>query len=95
MAKSKPVQEEIPGTESPNRDPELHALGLELYDLQTERAQLTKDEKAKREEIAAALHSRKQVQYDCDGVHLWLEPTEKVKVKMGNGKAEDEGGEED
>jgi hypothetical protein len=96
VARSKAVQEEIPGTESPNRDPELHALGLELYDLQTERMRLTKDEKTKREEIAAALHSRKQVQYDCDGVHLWLEPTEKVKVKMGNGNGrEDEDGEED
>lgn len=95
MSRGKAAQAEIPGTESPNRDHELHALGLELYDLQTERMRLTKDEKTKREEIAAALHSRKQVQYDCDGVHLWLEPTEKVKVKMGNGKAEDEDGEED
>ena len=86
----KAAQAELPGTESPNRDPELHALGLELYDLQTERMQLTKDEKAKREEIAAALHARKQVQYDCDGVHLWLEPTEKVRVKMGGGAEEGE-----
>ena len=85
------AQLEVPGTESPNRDPELHALGLELYDLQSQRMQLTKDEKAKREEIAAALHARKQVQYDCDGVHLWLEPgVEKVKVKMGEGAEEGE-----
>ena len=83
-------QLEVPGTESPNRDAELHALGLELYDLQSQRMQLTKDEKEKRAEIAAALHARKQVQYDCDGVHLWLEETEKVKVKMGNGKDEEE-----
>jgi hypothetical protein len=45
--KSGAVQEELPGTESPNRDPELHTLGLELYDLQSERMQLTKDEKAR------------------------------------------------
>jgi hypothetical protein len=85
------AQAEIPGTESPNRDPELHALGIELYDLQSERMDLTKKEKAKRLEIAAALQARKQVQYDCDGVHLWIEPgVEKVKVKMGGDPDEEE-----
>ena len=83
-------QQEIPGTESPNRDQELHALGLELYALQSQRMDLTKQEKAKREEIAAALHARKQVQYDCDGISLWLEPSEKVKVKVGNGAKDEE-----
>lgn len=79
----KPKQEEIPGTESPNRDPELHALGIELAELQAERMDLTKREKDKRAQIAAALHERKQEQYDCDGVHLWLERgDEKVRVKV-------------
>lgn len=84
------AQLEVPGTESPDRDPELHALGLELYALQSERMEATKLEKAKREEIAAALHARKQTQYDCDGVSLWLEPSEKVKVKVGGGSKDDE-----
>jgi hypothetical protein len=80
----KPRQDDLPGTESPNRDPELHALGMELYDLQNERVDLTKREKEKRGEIAAALHERKQEEYDCDGVHLWIEKgDEKVRVKVG------------
>ena len=94
MARGKaaaPKQEEIPGTESPNRDEELHALATELYALQSERMDLTKQEKEKRGEIAAALQARGQKQYDCDGVHLWLEPgVEKVKVKMGSGGDDDE-----
>lgn len=89
MARRKADQQEIPGTESPNRDEELHALGLELYDLQSQRMELTKQEKDKRLEIAAALHARKQVQYDCDGVSLWLEPSEKVKVRVDG--ADEEG----
>lgn len=79
------TQDEIPGTESPARDPELHALGMELYDLQTERMELTKREKAKREQIAAALHARKIDSYHVDGVELWLEAgVEKVKVRYGS-----------
>lgn len=85
-----PQQDEIPGTESSNRDPELHALALELKTLQDERMQLTREESAKRAEVGAALRARKQTQYDCDGVHVWLEPgVEKVKVKVG-GADEDE-----
>lgn len=84
------TQDEIPGTESPARDPELHALGMELYDLQSRRMDLTKLEKAKREQIAAALHSRKIDSYSCDGIELWLEAgVEKVKVRYGS-----DGGEE-
>lgn len=89
MARKAPVQEEIPGTASPNRDEELHALATELYALQSERMDLTKQEKEKRGEIAAALQARGQKQYD--GVHLWLEPgVEKVKVKMGTGGGDDD-----
>lgn len=79
-----PAQQELPGTESPKRDAELHALGMELYDLQSRRMDLTKLEKAKREAIAAALHSRKIDSYHCDGVELWLETGEKVKVRCGS-----------
>jgi hypothetical protein len=78
------TQYEIPGTESPDRDPELHALALELYDLQSQRMDLTKREKATREEAAALLHRKKLDSYHCDGVQLWLEPSEKVKVRYGS-----------
>jgi len=38
------TQEEIPGTESQERIPELHALAVELYDLQEKRKKATSDE---------------------------------------------------
>lgn len=76
-------QLEIDGTESPARDPELHALGLELYDLQNQRMDLTKAEKAKREEIAALMKTKRMKEYHVDGVLLWIEPgAPKVKVRM-------------
>lgn len=85
------MQTEIPGTASPDRDDVLHALGLELHDLQTRRMDLTKSEKAKRMEIAAALHSRKLEEYHVDGVELWLESgPEKVKVRRDSDKSEDD-----
>lgn len=85
------TQEEIPGTESPDRDAELHALGLELYDLQNRRMELTKAEKEKRQQIAAALHERKIDEYHVDGIELWLEPgVEKVKVRRDSDGGDDE-----
>jgi hypothetical protein len=83
MAKrSGAVQEEIPGTESPNRDPELHALGLEIIDLEQEvrggRGRL----KGKQEDARAALKERGMDSYVCDGVELWSEPQPtKIKAK--------------
>lgn len=77
-----PQQADLPGVESPDRDDELHALGLELYSLQEERMALTKEEKEKREVIAAALRKREIDHYHCDGVELWIEPgPSKVKVR--------------
>jgi len=85
------AQSEIPGTESPDRDPELHALGLELYDLQRERMHLTKDEKEKRLEIAALMHKKQITEYSVDGVELWIEPgAEKVMVKYASGGGDEE-----
>lgn len=84
-------QQEITGTESPNRDAELHALGVELYDLQSRRMDLTKAEKEKRVQIAAALHARKLAEYHVDGIELWLEPgVEKVKVRRDSEGNQDE-----
>lgn len=63
-----------------------HALGLELYDLQERRMQLTKDEKAKRDEAAALLKLRGIDHYHVDGVELWVEPgPSKVKVRKDSG----------
>lgn len=84
------AQAEIPGTEAQARIPELHALGLELYDLQRERMDLTKQEKEKREEIAAELKKRELDEYHVDGVLLWIDPgKEKVKVRMDSDEAEE------
>ena len=81
-------QSEIPGTESPDRDPELHALGLELYDLQSRRMKLTRDEKAKRIEIGALMHKKGLTDYYVDNVELKIVPgAEKVKVKVNSGSS--------
>ena len=80
--KTQKGQLEVPDTQSPGRIQELHVLGLELYDLQNRRMELTKQEKAKRGEAGAALHSRGLTEYAADGVELWLEGSEKVKVRM-------------
>lgn len=89
MGRPSKDQREIEGTESPGRNPELHALGLELHDLQSRRMELTKAEKAKREEAGAKLHALGLTEYECDGVSLWLEESEKVKVKLGGGEDEE------
>lgn len=78
------AQAEIEGTESPGRDPELHALALELFDLQERSMEWRKKDAEKRKEIAAALKDRDLDSYDCDGVSLWLkgaDPKVKVSVK--------------
>lgn len=84
MARAK--QAEIPGTESPNRIPELHALGIELDEVRSERKKLKDREEEKLANVKHYLkeHGLTKLGYDCDGVHLWLEPQdEKVKVKVG------------
>lgn len=89
------AQIEIEGTESPNRNPELHALGLELYGLQQERMDLTKEEKAKRDEIAGALKALGIDHYHCDGIELWLEPgPSKIKVRKDSDGGGSEAGED-
>lgn len=76
-------QVEIEGTESPERIPELHALGLELKDLESRRMELQREENEKRSEAGAELHKRGLEEYNCDGVSLWIEPgKEKVKCKL-------------
>lgn len=79
-------QAEIPGTESPNRDPELHAIGLGLLDLEERRKSIQGAEKDKRAEAAAALHKRNLKEYKVDGIDLWLEGKESVKVKKDGGR---------
>lgn len=77
------AQTEIEGTESPGRDPELHALALELYELQERSMEWRKKDAQKRKEIAAALKERDLDSYDCDGVSLWLKGSDpKVKVSV-------------
>lgn len=83
---AKPKQEEIPGTESPNRDPELHALWLELVALEEEAAEARGAVKAKREEAGNALHKRGLTEYFVDGAELWIEPKETVKAKKKGGR---------
>lgn len=79
-------QEEIPGTESPDRDAELHALWLELVDLEEEAAGARAAVKAKREQAGAALHARGLSEYFVDGAELWIEPKELVKAKKKGGR---------
>jgi hypothetical protein len=80
------TQIEIEGTESPDRDDELHAIGMELYDLQQRLKQLKKDEQAKREDAAALLKLRGIDHYHVDGVELWVESgPSKVKVRKDSG----------
>jgi hypothetical protein len=91
MARVTAKQAEIEGTESPQRNPELHALGLEIKTLEAERKEITKKEKTKRTEAAGALHALGIDRYHVDGVELWLEGgKEKVKVRLDSG----DGGEE-
>jgi len=75
------TQEEIPGTESQERIPELHALAAELYDLQEKRKAATSDEKAKREECGEALKRYGLTEYHVDGFLLYLDGNPKVKVR--------------
>jgi hypothetical protein len=84
-------QEEIPGTESPERNPELHALALEIYHHQTARMDHQKHEIAKRAEAGVLLDKLGISEYDVDGVHLWREQkVAKIKMKMGDKKDEEE-----
>ena len=90
MARKKQT-EELPGMESPARIPELHALAIELYDLQNERMDLTKREKAKREEVRVELEKRSMTDYVADGWELYLEAgTPKVKVRRDADDEEEE-----
>lgn len=72
---------------SPDRDPELHALGLELIDLEERSKAAKAAEKAKREECGAALRRRGLKEYGpIDDVSLWIEGQEKVKAKKEGGR---------
>lgn len=85
MARKHARQVEIPGTESPGRIPELHALGIELDEIKTEKAALKERETEKLANVRHYLEENGLASsgYDCDGVHLWLEKGEaKVKVKV-------------
>jgi hypothetical protein len=85
------AQAEIPGTESPDRIEEIHALGLEIKSLEQERMDLTKKEKEKRRQATAELHAHKLTEYDVDGVHVWIESKgEKLKVKLDGGPEDGE-----
>lgn len=88
-----PKQEELadpddgkPIAAGPDRDPELHALGLELIELEGRKKDAIGAEKAKREEAGAALRSRGLREYDVDGVAIWIEGKETVKVKRDGGR---------
>lgn len=88
--KTQPGQAEIDGTKSGERDEELHALGLELYDVRARRMELTKSEKQTAALIAARLHSMGIDEYKVDGIELWLEPgKESVKVRTDAGEDEE------
>lgn len=79
----KPKQEELPGTESPGRDDELHALALEIYEVQEERKQLTEKEAELRLKAGQRLDALGCDYYHEDGVEVWNEPKEaKLKVKL-------------
>lgn len=80
-------QAEIPGTESPDRDPELHALWLELVALEEEAAEARGAVKGKQAEASAALKERGLTEYFVDGAELWIEPHEKIKTKKKGGRA--------
>lgn len=76
-------QEEIPGTESPARDNELHALGLEIYDCQEERKRLTKKEEELRISAGQRLDALGITIYHVDGIEIWKEPSDpKLKVHL-------------
>lgn len=86
MARQSAKQAEIPGTESPDRIPELHALGLELLDLEEKRRTASAAEKKKRAECGAELHRLGLEEYEVDGIELWIEGKEQVKVRSEEGR---------
>ncbi len=76
-------QAEVPGTEGPGRIPELHALGLELKDIQDRSMEWRKKDTEKRKEVAAKLTELGLDDYDCDGVSVWREKgADRVKVSV-------------
>lgn len=89
MARARKEQAEITDPDdgksiaaSPDRDEELHALGLELILAEEESKDAKAAEKTKREECGAALRRRGMKEYGpIDGVSLWIEGQEKVKAK--------------
>jgi hypothetical protein len=90
-ARKTKAQAEIPGTESPDRIEELHALGIEIKDLEQERMDITRREKEKRQMAVAQLDAHKITEYDCDGVHVWKESKgDKLKVKLDGGPEDGE-----
>lgn len=78
----KPKQIELEGTASPERNPELHALGLEIKSFENERKEITKKEKEKRDQATGILHSLGLDHYYVDGVELALEGKEKLRVHL-------------
>jgi hypothetical protein len=82
-------QAEIEGTESPARNPELHALGLEIKDLEGQRKEITVKEKEKRLEATGILHSLGLDHYHVDGIELTLEGKEKLKVHLDSDEKEE------
>lgn|GEM_PF-6131910 len=86
MARARREQLEVPGTESPDRIPELHALGLELLDLEEKARTAKAAEKKKRAECGAELHRQGLDEYEVDGIELWIEGKEQVKVRSEEGR---------
>lgn len=82
-------QAEIEGTESPERNPELHALGLEIKAFESERKEITKKEREKRQQATGILHSLNLTRYHVDGVELELEGKEKLRVYLDSDGGED------
>jgi hypothetical protein len=79
-------QEEIPGTEPPDRDQELYAVGLNVLRLEEESRQAKKKEKTAREEAGALLRKKGLTEYKDRDVVLWIEPDTKIKARRPAGR---------
>jgi hypothetical protein len=78
----KAKQEEIPGTEGPARDDELHAIGLSIKDCENVRKALTAKEGELREQAAQRLDALGVNYYHVDGVEVSREKKSKIKVHL-------------
>lgn len=87
MVRKRIEQAEIPGTESPARIPELHALWLEIVALQEDVGAAREALKAKQDEARTALRKRGLDHYKIDGADLWAEPQpDRIKAKKPGGR---------